>query len=349
MGTNMQSSRLFSIISWVVTGLIVLSLFGFTAWKIQPLETSSIPEISPTAIPTAENGNLPSLTGLSAPTTKGITRLVSLKTSISEKARYYPEEYTVKRGDSVFGIAKQFNIKPETLLWANYDVLQDSPDSIRVGQVLTVPPVDGIYYAWKEGDTIEAVAAKYKANPDDILGWPGNDIDLSNPEIKAGTNVMIPGGQREFVQWIIPTIARGRSGTANVSSAACGSGPVGSSAFVWPADNHYLSGNDYWSGHLGIDIADGEGGAVYAADSGVVTMAQVGWNYGYGNVIMIDHGNGYVTLYAHLSQINVVPCQPVYAGSLIGLAGNTGNSFGAHLHFEVRLNGGFVNPWYVLP
>jgi len=345
----MQSSRLFSIISWVVTGLIVLSLFGFTAWKIQPLETSSTPEISPTAIPTAEDGNPPSLTSLSAPTTKGITRLVSLKTSIPEKARYYPEEYTVKRGDSVFGIAKQFNIKPETLLWANYDVLQDSPDSIRVGQVLAVPPVDGVYYAWKEGDTIETVAAKYKANPDDILDWPGNDIDLADPEIKTGTNVMIPGGQREFVQWIIPTIARGRSGTANVSSTACGSGPVGSGAFVWPADNHYLSGNDYWSGHLGIDIADGEGGAVYAADSGVVTMAQGGWNYGYGNVIMIDHGNGYVTLYAHLGQINVVPCQGVYAGNLIGLAGNTGNSFGAHLHFEVRLNGGFVNPWYVLP
>jgi murein DD-endopeptidase MepM/ murein hydrolase activator NlpD len=78
-------------------------------------------------------------------------------------------------------------------------------------------------------------------------------------------------------------------------------------------------------------------------------MAQGGWNYGYGNVVMIDHGNGYITLYGHLSQINVVPCQAVYAGQLIGLAGNTGNSFGAHLHFEVRLNGGFVNPHYVLP
>ncbi|PIZ25633.1 MAG: hypothetical protein COY47_04885, partial [Chloroflexi bacterium CG_4_10_14_0_8_um_filter_57_5] len=124
---------------------------------------------------------------------------------------------------------------------------------------------------------------------DDILDWPGNDVNLTNPEIKAGSYVMIPGGQREFVQWIIPTIARGRSGTAGVSGTACGDGPVGSGAFVWPADNHYLSGNDYWSGHLGIDIADGEGGVVYAADSGVVTMAQGGYNYGYGNVIMIDH------------------------------------------------------------
>ena len=80
-----------------------------------------------------------------------------------------------------------------------------------------------------------------------------------------------------------------------------------------------------------------------------MTIAQGGWNGGYGNVVMIDHGNGYLTVYGHLSQINVVPCQGVSAGSSIGLAGSTGNSTGAHLHFEVRLNGGFVNPWYVLP
>jgi murein DD-endopeptidase MepM/ murein hydrolase activator NlpD len=161
--------------------------------------------------------------------------------------------------------------------------------------------------------------------------------------------VMVPGGHREFVQWIIPTVASGRSGTAAVSGTACGAGPVGGAAFIWPSPNHWVSGNEFWSGHLGIDIAAVEGTPIVAADAGVVTMAQGGWNYGYGNVVMIDHGNGYITLYGHLSQINVVPCQGVYAGQLIGLAGNTGNSFGAHLHFEVRLNGGFVNPHFVLP
>jgi murein DD-endopeptidase MepM/ murein hydrolase activator NlpD len=118
---------------------------------------------------------------------------------------------------------------------------------------------------------------------------------------------------------------------------------------VWPADSRSLSGNDYWSGHLGIDIAAGEGAPVYAADSGVVTMAQGGYNYGYGNVIQIDHGNGYSTVYAHLSNIGVGQCQSVSAGQWIGSAGNTGNSQGAHLHFEVRQGGGFINPWFVLP
>jgi hypothetical protein len=212
--------------------------------------------------------------------------------------------------------------------------------------------VDGVYYSWQAGDTIEAVAAKYKATPDDILDWPGNDIDLTNPEIKPGTYVMVPGGKRAMDNpswYLVPVAARGRSGTANVGGSVCGDGRVGSSAFIWPASNHFLSGNDYWSGHLGIDIADGEGGAVYAADSGVVVKADSGWNYGYGHVIMIDHGNGFVTLYAHMSTINVSVCQSVSAGQLIGLAGNTGNSFGAHLHFEVRQNSEFINPWYVLP
>jgi murein DD-endopeptidase MepM/ murein hydrolase activator NlpD len=349
-GNPTRAARLFGVISWAATGLIVFGLLGFTYWKIQPIEPPAAPPPLPPAFtPTAEEGSLPPLAGLPGAAFKGIPRLVSLKTSLPAQVRYYPVAYTVRRGDSVFGIARQYSIKPETLLWANYDILQDSPDSIRVGQELKIPAVDGVYYQWQAGDTVEAVAAKFKASTDDILAWPGNDIDLTAPEIEAGAFVMVPGGKREFVQWIIPTVARGKSGTAGVSSTSCRGGPVGSGAFVWPAGNHYLSGNDYWSGHLGIDIADGEGGAVYAADSGVVTMAQGGWNYGYGNVIMIDHGNGYVTLYAHLSQLNVGSCQSVYAGQLIGLSGNTGNSFGAHLHFEVRLDGGFVNPWYVLP
>ena len=138
-------------------------------------------------------------------------------------------------------------------------------------------------------------------------------------------------------------------GVRSVNGARGNCGSVGSGGFVWPADNHFLSGNDYWSGHLGIDIAAGEGAPIYAADSGVVTMAQGGYNYGYGNVIQIDHGNGYSTIYAHLSVIGVAPCTSVGAGQWIGSSGNTGNSQGAHLHFEVRQGGGFINPWFVLP
>lgn len=344
-----RSPRLFNGISWGLTALIVTSLLGFTVWKISPQQVSaaSTPVSSPTggASPSA---SLPTTTG-SEGKTQAIIRHIVLKTEISSSSNYNIMEYTVVRGDSVFGIAKAHNIKPETLLWANYEILNDSPDSIRVGQKLSVPPTDGVYYKWQKGDTLDSIATKFKSSVDDILNWPGNNIDLTNPDIKPDTFVMVPGGHREFVQWIVPSVARGRSGTASIGGAACNGGPVGSGAFIWPTSEHWVSGNDYWSGHMGIDIAAGIGSPVWAADAGVVTMSQGGWNYGYGNVVMIDHGNGYITLYGHLSQLNVVPCQGVGAGQLIGLAGSTGNSTGAHLHFETRLNGGFVNPHYVLP
>ena len=224
-----------------------------------------------------------------------------------------------------------------------------STHSLKPGQELSIPPTDGLLYEWKEGDTIEKIAAAYQAKSEDIINWPGNNIDLTNPQFKAGTLVMIPGGWRESKTITLPTVSRGRgTGTASTGGSACGGGPVGS-GFIWPAGNHFLSGNDYFSGHLAIDIAAGEGAPIYAAASGVVTVAAGGWNGGYGNVIQVDHGNGYVTLYAHLSQINVSVCQGVGAGQLIGLSGNTGNSFGAHLHFEVRQGGSNINPWYVLP
>ena len=129
---------------------------------------------------------------------------------------------------------------------------------------------------------------------------------------------------------------------------SCSNGAVGNGDFVWPADNHYLSGNDYGAQHLGIDIAAGEGSPVYAADSGVVT-AMGNDETGYGNVIQLNHGNGYFTVYAHLSVIGVSMCQSVYAGQWIGAAGDTGNSRGVHLHFEVVQDGWSINPWLVLP
>jgi murein DD-endopeptidase MepM/ murein hydrolase activator NlpD len=342
----------FSVISWFVTILIVAGIVSGGYWyKGNSSEAALVPE--PTAqpderlpvVPLPESGSGSGGGG----GFEAISRNIQLKTNIPERPHYTVDKYTVARGDSVFAIAEKYNITPETLLWANYDSLQDNPHNLKPGITLNVPPTDGIYYQWKDGDTLDSVANEFKADADEILGWPGNDIDLTDPTVDPGSWVMVPGGQREFVQWLIPTIATGSSGTSSTSGSVCPGGAVGGGGFVWPADNHFLSGNDYWSGHLGIDIAAGEGAPVYAADSGVVTMAQGGDNYGYGNVIQIDHGNGYSTVYAHLSVIGVGLCQSVYAGQWIGGAGNTGNSQGAHLHFEVRQNGGFINPWFVLP
>ena len=340
----------FAIISWSVTILVAAGLVG-GAWMWRQSKANGSARVPvPTVAPDRELPKV-ALPALGGPVPfMSIEREIQIKTNIpADKPRYDLEEYRVARGDSVFAIAESFKLKPETVLWANYDVLQDDPHSLAPGQVLKIPPTDGIYYQWKEGDTLESVADEFDATVDDIVNYPGNDIDLTDPKVDSGSWVMVPGGEREFVQWLVPTVAKGASGTSSTSQSTCAGGAVGSGGFVWPADNHSLSGNDYWSGHLGIDIAAGEGAPVYAADSGVVTMAQGGYNYGYGNVIQIDHGNGYSTVYAHLSVIGVSLCQSVSAGQWIGASGSTGNSQGAHLHFEVRQGGGFINPWFVLP
>lgn len=348
--SSLFTTNRFTIISWTVTVIVVAGLiFGAFKWRESTSVAQALAPI-PTAGPDEEMAQIIMPT-LGVPEDFGfIEREIQMKTNIpADKPRYDVQEYRVVRGDSVFAIAETFKVTPETVLWANYDVLQDDPHSLAPGMVLKIPPTDGIYYQWNPNDTLESVTAEFKASIDDIINFPGNNIDLTDPKIDSGSWVMIPGGERDFVQWLVPTIASGASGTSSTNESACPGGAVGGGGFRWPADNNFLSGNDYWSGHLGIDIAAGAGAAVYAADSGVVTMAQGGYNYGYGNVVQIDHGNGYSTIYAHLNAYFVSNCQSVSAGQQIATAGNTGNSQGAHLHFEVRQGGGFINPWFVLP
>jgi murein DD-endopeptidase MepM/ murein hydrolase activator NlpD len=276
-----------------------------------------------------------------------IARHSDVHTVIPERERANLTMYEVQAGDSVFTIAKQFNIKPETVLWANEDILDDNPNMLSIGQSLRIPAQDGVIYKWRTNDTIEGVASKLKADPDAILTWPDNHLDLANPKISSGTLVMVPGGERELKTWVVPTMWRANAGASRNIGTGCdtsGGTAYGSGAFVWPTVNRSISGNDYWSGHLGIDIAAATGAPVYAADSGVVVYAG-GISGGYGQMVMIDHGNGFHTLYAHLSQIVARCGQNVGQGQTIAYSGSTGNSTGPHLHFEIRYGGAFVNPW----
>jgi len=148
---------------------------------------------------------------------------------------------------------------------------------------------------------------------------------------------------------VVPTIARTEKSAGTFGQCPGGySGAVGTGAFVYPADNHTLSGYDFTSIHHGLDFRAKTGNPIYATDSGVIVYAGPN-SYGYGNLVVIDHGNGWQSVYGHLSQWNVECGQSVYQGNVIGLAGTTGNSTGPHLHFELRYKGSYVNPWTVLP
>jgi murein DD-endopeptidase MepM/ murein hydrolase activator NlpD len=341
----------FTVISWGVTLLIVAALLGSALlWKNASAFSQVI--MQPTVEP---NANQPQIelpvSGSGQNGMNAIQRDLQLKTNIPERPQYDPIIYRVSRGDGMWAIAEKYKVKSETILYVNKS-LDDNPHSLKPGMELLIPPVDGLYYEWVDGDTFDSVAEKFNSKADDIINFSGNKIDLTDPKVEPGTQVMIPGGSRELRNWEADLVTMGRSndgstGTSDFGGSACGGGPV-ASGLGWPADDHTLSGNPYGPGHLGIDISAPEGSAVYAAGSGVVTMAAQGWNYGYGNVIQIDHGNGYVTVYAHLSQINVGVCQSVGQGTLIGLSGNTGNSFGAHLHFEIRVGGKNINPYDIV-
>jgi murein DD-endopeptidase MepM/ murein hydrolase activator NlpD len=188
---------------------------------------------------------------------------------------------------------------------------------------------------------------------EEIVAYAGNNLELDDPQIKEGQFLVIPGGWRELVTWQLPSVTRTTRGLTSSEPGACAgpfSGPSGTYTFVWPANNHYLSGTDFLpNAHPGIDIAAGMGAAIYASDTGVIVFA--GWSTrGYGNLIIIDHGNGWQTAYAHLSQINVACGGAIYQGQVLGLSGSTGNSTGPHLHFEMRSDVyGRVNPWLYLP
>jgi murein DD-endopeptidase MepM/ murein hydrolase activator NlpD len=267
-------------------------------------------------------------------------------------------KYVVQKGDTLFGIADKFSLKPETILWGNWVELDGDPHTLQPGQELSILPVDGALHVWSAGESLDGVAKFFRVAPTDILEWPGNNLDLeldvANPGIEEGIALVIPGGQRDAPTWKSPRITRANPASASIlgpgACSAVSDGPIGSGSFSWPTSSTWVSGYNYSPGvHPAIDLGGSVGNAIYAADSGVVVYS--GWNdWGYGYVIVVDHGNGWQTLYAHLSAVNAGCGQAVFAGQVIGAMGCTGNCSGPHLHFEMMNDSyGKVNPLDFLP
>jgi len=336
--------------TWVIA-ILMVALMGFSLYRYftgQSLFTFLKPAGSD--IQTSDVSALPAFEPTRA--YEAVERSANPDTVLPAGSRKDIVQYTVASGDSLFGIADQYEVEPETIMYANYDTLNDNPHLISVGVDLKIPPVDGILYQWQEGDTLEEVAARYYATVEDILFYTGNDLDMTNPVIEPGTFIMIPNGWRALQPFVVAVTAGDDSGvTAQIAgpgSCTPSGGNFGTYSFVWPAPYYgVISGNDYWSGHQAIDAQCYQGDSIFASDSGVVVYAGA-ISGGYGNMVAIDHQNGYLTLYAHLSGFNVACGQSVNQGQVIAFCGSTGNSTGAHLHFEVRQNGGFINPWHVL-
>jgi murein DD-endopeptidase MepM/ murein hydrolase activator NlpD len=329
----------------ILVAVWVMNSFFLTGTLTNSQKTDFIPlKATPTFPPEADPASIIFPKALPS---DSIPRYVDAHTSLPVKPRTEITHYTVQKGDTIFAIANKFNLKPQTILWGNYDILADNPHYLKPGQELTILPVDGVYHQWHAGEGLNGVAKFYGVSPDTIVDFPGNNLnratlgDFSNPLIEPGKMLIVPGGQREFVVWSAPRITRKDPAVAKIyGPGACGSivdGTIGSGTFLWPAPNRFISGFDYSpeTGHYAIDIGGQLNNGVFASDGGVIVYA--GWNdYGYGNVIVIDHGNGWQSLYAHLNSISVACGQSVSQGQVIGLLGTTGKSSGPHLHFEMR-------------
>jgi len=240
--------------------------------------------------------------------------------------------YLVQPGDTVLGIASKFGVSADTIRWQN----NLTKDTIKDGQNLEILPVTGVSHKVRKGDTVYSIAKLYDASSQAIVDFPFNTFTNDETfELAIGQVIIVPEGVMPKAQ--VPT--RIRQITPDAGTV------VASGQFVWPTGGtitQYFS----WF-HKALDIANSAQPDILAADSGKIITA--GWSSaGYGNHVVIDHGNGYRTLYGHMQTIYVVAGQTVARGARIGKMGSTGRSTGPHTHFEVILNGVYINPLNVL-
>ncbi|MBQ6449820.1 M23 family metallopeptidase [bacterium] len=243
--------------------------------------------------------------------------------------------HTVQSEETLESIAQRYGLTKETIIWEN-NLKQNA--TVQEGDELRILPVDGIRHKVTKGETIESIGKKYGlegAAVQAIVDFPFNDfVNDETFELAVGQYLMIPGGQKpKEASKPVATFARVLTPDAGTVSAT--------GDFIWPAAGIITQGYSFY--HKAIDIANSSSGPILAADSGIVTAS--GWDTsGYGNKVIVDHGNGTRTLYAHLRVINVVEGQSVNRGDILGEMGTTGRSTGTHLHFEIRQDAVLLNP-----
>ncbi len=265
-----------------------------------------------------------------------------------DRSRNFTTKYTVKGGDTLGQIATDNAISTETLMWAN-DLSEG--DFIKPGQVLNIPPGDGVLHTVVSGDTVASLAEKYKASEQGIIdvNWLDYPFELVIDQV-----VFIPDGV--MPQAPKPVIAE--TPVATLPTYGGSYEPVAGRFLGWPVAGGGSVTGCYTGWHNGIDIADASWPTLVAAAPGVVTFAGCqsgscpapGYSYGgYGLAwtVVIDHGNGFSSAYGHMNAIYVYSGQWVSAGQAIGQMGASGTAYGTHVHFMLLMGSSWnahVNP-----
>ncbi len=246
--------------------------------------------------------------------------------------------HEVARGETPNIIADQYGISADTLLGGNTWLSQES-NQLQVGAQLVILPVDGVLHEVRAGETIESIAELYQVPPTDIIAYEPNNLEFPFYRLVPESELVIPGASiGQFFFTAPKSVATNAAGQPQWKV-------FGTGTYIWPSNGRCIT--QFYNGfHPAVDVSASEGSPVYASDTGTVTYASfaAGTYYDYGNLIVINHGNGFETFYAHLSSIGVYPGQTVTQGDLIGYTGNTGRSSGPHIHFEIRDNDFRTNP-----
>lgn len=329
---------------------------------------SSLIMVSPLVIGTSSKA-LPLTYNTSNLNENTLTKLIG--TDLDQKILYYTNpkffeefnkpyivRYIVSEGDTIESIAKNFMLTPNSIIVSNK---LDENSQLKAGQELFFPSIDGIIYEVKKEDNLWSIGNDYNLSPESII----RDNKANSDILSIGEKLILKGITEIKVKDIPNDISiKSASNNINVKSTSneiktkkadsdnintktykkATSTQNTSSNFIWPASGSISSkfGSRWGSKHTGLDIAVATGTSVNAAAAGKIIFS--GWKGNYGNLIIIDHGNGYKTYYAHNSKLLAKVGQSVDKGTTISLSGSTGNSTGPHLHFEVRQNDEPLNP-----
>lgn len=244
--------------------------------------------------------------------------------SFSEPVTF--SKYTVKSGDTISGITQKFGLSNISTLIAVNGI--ENVRNIVTGQKLTVPSIDGLYHKVAAGESLAKIASNYSVSVEDLL-----DVnDLSTSVVAEGANLFIPGAKmdKNAIQKAMGDVVRWKC-------------PIYES---YTLSSYFGKRKDPISGvqsnHKGIDMACPTGTKIHASLKGTVVYS--GWSNTFGYHVIINHANGYQTLYGHMSKILVQKNATVKQGDVIGLVGSTGYSTGPHLHFQVFKNSKLVDP-----
>ncbi len=264
-----------------------------------------------------ENGNVLAEDG---------TILTAASVGIGQTVTY--QKYTVRSGDTISGIARRFGLTNISTLIAINHI--ENVRTLRSGQKLKIPSQDGLIHVVKAGESLNALSVKYHVSLEEIC----DANDISDVNLYKGQEIFIPGAKMD-------------SSSLRKAMGELFIYPIKAS---WRLTSRFGPRADPFTGvkssHTGIDMACPTGTPVYAAMSGKVVYA--GWSNIFGNYVIINHENGYQTLYGHLSKMCVKNGARVTHSTKIGLVGSTGYSTGPHLHLTVYKNGKLVDPQTVL-